>query len=324
MKCASDTWVIVLAAGEGSRLHCLTRTSGGVAVPKQFCSLSGGLSLLQETLRRAAAIAQPDHVCAIVAEQHRHWWCDPLRSLDANNIIVQPSNRGTANGVLLPLLHILRRDPDARIVLLPSDHYVDDEAVLTAAMHDALDALDTRPRDIVMLGIKPDRFDGELGYIVPGIPDASGSCAVARFVEKPPAALAQSLMDSCALWNTFIVVACAQALLQLYVERFPQIVAEMKAVVAADADRPDEPVEAHRLYRDLADIDFSRHIVEGVEARLRVLPVAACGWSDLGTPKRLAETLNRLPPRSTEHAQRVGVLSLAARFAASDAIHAAA
>ncbi len=324
MSGGGDTWVIVLAAGEGRRLHCLTTTSVGVAVPKQFCSLYGGRSLLQETLRRAAAIAQPDHVCAVVAEQHRHWWRRALKSLESGNIIVQPRNRGTANGILLPLLHIVRRDPDARIVLLPSDHYVEDEAALAAALHGALHALDTRQNDIVMLGIEPDQVDTELGYIVCGAPDTTGTCSVERFVEKPSAAVAQSLLTVGALWNTFIVVVRAQALLQIYVERFPRVVAGMRNAVEADADRPDDPVAAHRLYRNLADIDFSRHLLEGAEATLRVLPVAACGWSDLGTPKRVAETLGRLPPRSGEPMERNEVLSLATRCAATDAVHVAA
>ena len=52
------------------------------------------------------------------------------------------------------------------------------------------------------------------------------------------------------------------------------------------------------LYRDLPDVDFSRHILQGAESVLRVLQVPRCGWSNLGTPKRLAETLQALPPDS--------------------------
>ena len=92
----TNTWALVLAAGEGSRLRSLTTMRSGVAVPKQFCSLQGGPSLLQEALQRAEAVAPRARICTIVAEQHRRWWEGPLWSLPAQNVIVQPDNRGTA------------------------------------------------------------------------------------------------------------------------------------------------------------------------------------------------------------------------------------
>ncbi|HET6471036.1 MAG TPA: NTP transferase domain-containing protein, partial [Pseudomonadales bacterium] len=139
------TWAVVLAAGEGSRLHDLTTTSIGVAVPKQFCSLHGGPSLLQDALRRAQSVAPPERVCAIVASQHRPWWRDLTQVMPERNVIVQPHNRGTGIGILLPLLHVMARDPEARVVLLPSDHHVCDEGVLARALRSAVLELETRP-----------------------------------------------------------------------------------------------------------------------------------------------------------------------------------
>src|SRR6202790_4239075 len=124
MTISSNSWAIVLAGGEGTRLQSLTTDDSGDPVPKQFCSLRGEQSLLAETLQRAAWIVEPNRICVIVAAQHRRWWEPMLSKMTRPNIIVQPSNRGTGNGVLLPLLHILARDPGAHIVLLPSDHYV--------------------------------------------------------------------------------------------------------------------------------------------------------------------------------------------------------
>lgn len=94
----NHTWALVLAAGEGSRLHTLTTTAEGVAIPKQFCSLYGGPSLFEETTRRASHVASTELVCSIVAEQHRQWWEHSTRHLPAGNVIVQPENRGTATG----------------------------------------------------------------------------------------------------------------------------------------------------------------------------------------------------------------------------------
>lgn len=294
MNDTGHTWALILAAGEGSRLRSLTTTRAGIAVPKQFCSLRGGLSLLHETLQRAEAIADRERICTVVAQQHRRWWERALSSLPRSNVIVQPENRGTGNGILLPLLHILDRDPEARIVLLPSDHHVRDEAVLARSLERAVAQLATRNREVLLLGLEPEEVDPELGYIVPGGEDGYGVRSVERFVEKPSDALARSLLGAGALWNAFIVVARAQALLELFSHRFPDVVANMRAVVAHDASNPMEPVAARHLYGTLPEIDFSRHVLQGFESPLRVLAVPPCGWSDLGTPERVARTLRRV------------------------------
>ena len=294
MSTMSHTWVIVLAAGDGRRLHHLTTNESGVPVPKQFCSLRGGRSLLRSALQRAEAVASRRRICTIVAEQHRRWWEPALPTVAENNVIVQPRNRGTANGILLPLLHIVRRDPQARVVLLPSDHYVDDESVLAASLRGAIRKLRSANREVLMLGISPDEADPDLGYIVPGEKIARNLARVNRFVEKPLGSEAQRLIEAGALWNAFIVASHASTLLKLFDASFPWIVKAMQLAVERDASIPREPVATTDLYKQLADVDFSKQVLEGAEAMLRVVPVPPCGWSDLGTPIRLAETLRRL------------------------------
>jgi mannose-1-phosphate guanylyltransferase len=311
-----STWALVLAAGEGSRLRALT-TTNGVAVPKQFCSLQGGPSLLQEALHRAEAVAPRSRICTIVAEQHRRWWQGPLWSLPSQNIIVQPENRGTAAGLLLPLLHIEARDLDARVVVLPSDHYVRDEATLARALRNATTKIRTDRDELYLLGIGPDEADPELGYILPSTNDGTNGLRVAQFIEKPPTTLARSLIERGGLWNAFILVASVRAFVRLFEQRYPDIVAEMRAVVRHDRTDPQIPLAATDLYGRLPELDFSRHVLEGAEASLRVLPVPACGWSDLGTPKRVAEALRRLDndERSYPSLNPTAYLSLAAQHA---------
>jgi len=313
------TWALVLAAGEGSRLQTLTTTRSGTVIPKQFCSLYNGPSLLHEAMKRGLSVASPTHLCAVVAARHRRWWEGPLWSLPASNIIVQPENRGTANGILLPLLHIAVHDPDANIVLLPSDHHVNDEPTLAKALRDTTASLTHFSGDIVCLGIEPEEPDAELGYIVPQAQVEGGTYRVVRFVEKPSPAQARQLIDEGALWNAFIVAAKVRALLSLFEERIPEIVSEMRAVVHRDLDQPHEATAAIDLYSRLPTLDFSRHILQGEEHRLRVRPVPQCGWSDLGTPKGVGEALQRkgrLPTwrASSEHPiSSYGLLSLAAQ-----------
>lgn len=287
-------WALVLAAGDGRRLQGLTQTATGAVVPKQFCSLNGGLSFLEETVRRAETVVPREQVCAIVAAAHQHHWSRHLDSLPPRNVIAQPCNRGTAIGILLPLLHILERDPKARIVLLPSDHYVRSEARLTAALRAAISAGTVSDAGIVLLGIEPCAPDPELGYIVPHRDSRSRYATVERFVEKPSRADAEKLIERGALWNAFIIAADATALLRLFQQRCPEIVREMRRLIKrADTHHCSEVLA--KLYDGLPNLDFSREILQRQEQHLRVLAVPECGWSDLGTPERVAEALRDLP-----------------------------
>jgi len=295
MTVLHHTWAIILAGGDGSRLRALTTNESGVAVPKQFCSLRNGRSLLHEALARAQAVASPEHICVVVAAQHRRWWLPALAGVVNTNIIVQPENRGTAIGILLPLLHILARDPSARIVLLPSDHHVHDEPVLAAALQRGARELYKGCTRVLLLGISPDDADPELGYILPGPLRESGPSAVIQFVEKPDPAEARSLIEAGALWNAFIVMAKADTLLQVFAKKFPQTVANMQKAVALDVEFPGRPDATAVLYQTLPHIDFSHHVLAGEESALGVLPVEHCGWTDLGTPQRVAQTLERFP-----------------------------
>lgn len=311
-----NTWALVLAAGEGTRLRSLTTTSSGIAIPKQFCSLSGGSSLLQDAIRRAASVVDRARLCTVVSADHRRWWESVLWSLPARNVVVQPRNRGTANGILLPLLHIAARDPQARVVLLPSDHYVRAEGTLTLALHTATEQLDDLRTQIVLLGMKPEEADPELGYIVPGRGTAR-TLHVRQFVEKPNPTLARALMEQGAMWNSFILAGRVATFLDLFEQRFPELLRDMRAAVARDLNDPGDAVAATDLYERLPDLDFSRHALEGAEGLLRVLPVAPCGWSDLGTPRRVAEALSRypLPFDAPIETAELGFLNLAAQHA---------
>ena len=294
MGIAGNTWAIVLAGGDGTRLRSLTTDESGVSVPKQFCSLGGDLSLLHEALARASAVAAPAHICVVVTEHHRRWWLPTLAGMISTNIIVQPGNRGTANGVLLALLHVISRDPHARIALLPSDHHVIDEAVLAASLQRGIRELDGGCEHVVLLGIVPDDADPDLGYIIPGSAPAGALAPVSGFVEKPDAGRARNLIKAGALWNAFIVIAHAATLLQVFSKKFPQTVANMKKAVAQDIETPNKPDATAVVYQTLLNIDFSRDLLTGEESALCVLAVGRCGWTDLGTPQRLAQTLQEL------------------------------
>jgi len=312
----AHAWAIVLAAGDGSRLRKLTTTPAGIAIPKQFCSLTGDRTLLENTLHRAGSIAPRQRVCAVVAAHHRQWWQKPLWSAPEANVIIQPSNLGTANGILLPLCYVLERDPGARVVILPSDHFVRDEDVLARSLRSTTAQLAFRRDEVLLLGIEPEAVDPDLGYIVPGASDRRGAFEVAQFVEKPTPTLARALLERGAVWNSFILAARAEALMRLYERRYPEIVLEMRTAVQRELRTSSNGCAIGELYQRLPEIDFSRHVLEGQEAVLRVVPVPQCGWSDLGTLQRVASCLARMQlpvDRATSDAGRDACLNLAAQ-----------
>ena len=290
-----NTWALVLAGGDGTRLRGLTRNESGVVVPKQFCSLRGGASLLQEALQRAAAVAPWQQICTVVAKQHRQWWMPIMNHLPEENVIVQPLNRGTAYGILLPLLRIAARDPDATVVLLPADHYLRDEEVMVASLRRAAELAAVDRESIYLLGIEPDEPDTELGYIVPASNPRDTAAGVARFIEKPGEAQARLLLEQGALWNALILAGSVQTLLGLFDGRYSAAMGAMRRITGTGIES---------VYQSLGDSDFSRDVLQGKESSLQVLAVPPCGWTDLGTPKRIGLTLERLQDEDGGRAAR--------------------
>ncbi|MCD6707247.1 MAG: NTP transferase domain-containing protein [Thiobacillus sp.] len=288
----NHTWAVVLAAGEGKRLAALTMDEEGRHVPKQFCSLHGGPSLFGLALTRARAVVPDDRVCAVVAKGHERWWRENPHDIRPDNLIVQPRNRGTGNGVLLALAYILKRDPQARLIFLPADHHVLDEETLIQAMSSMLAGMPARAREIFLLGIEPDEADPELGYIIPQKATRQDAQGVRHFVEKPSRAVAGKLIQEDALWNSGIFAAAGDLLLDLFKMRFPNHAHSIDNTTARIADPANPPWTLGHLYQQIPDVDFSHHILQLQVADLRVVPVPQCGWSDLGTPYRVSERLN--------------------------------
>lgn len=276
-------WAILLAAGEGSRVRSLTGQVEGVPVPKQFCAMDGRESMLRWAINRATGIIPMERIVVVVASQHRRWWGEELSDLPATNVVVQPRNRGTGVGILLPLLSILQRDPNARVLILPTDHYLEDEQPLREAIVEAVRAVHTDRNRVVLLGMAPQERDAECGWILP-----SGALVgvepVESFVEKPDGDTARALMRRGAVVNSLILVGTGAAMLGLYTDAVPGVLGRFGTwhERSASAWR-----DLEKLYDGLPKCDFSREVLERSCDRLSVVRVSGSGWMDLGTPARL-------------------------------------
>jgi mannose-1-phosphate guanylyltransferase len=276
-------WAILLAAGEGRRVRSLTGQVEGRPVPKQFCTMDGRGSMLRWAIDRAAGIVPVERIVVIVASHHRRWWGEELADLPAANVVVQPQNRGTGVGILLPLLNVLQRDPEARVLILPTDHYLEDEQPLREAIVEGVRAVHADRDRVVLLGMAPQERDAECGWILPESA-AFGVGRVSNFVEKPNAEKARALARRGAVVNSLILVGTGAAMLRLYTETVPDVVESFRdwrngtASVWRDLES---------LYDTLPVCDFSREILERSCDHLSVVRVSGSGWMDLGTPDRL-------------------------------------
>ena len=158
-------------------------------------------------------------------------------------MIVQPRNRGTAPGILLPLLTVMERDPSARVAILPSDHFVEREPVLEGSLRLALESLDEHPDALTLLGITPDSPETGYGCIVPS-ESRRLLRPIERFVEKPESHLAMELFARGGVWNSFLFAARAASLVDRFEQRLPGVLATFRS---AFAQGPRPPTLSMRM-----------------------------------------------------------------------------
>jgi mannose-1-phosphate guanylyltransferase len=290
MNRPTSPWVIVLAGGDGRRLDGAMVHGRRLDRPKQFCCLGGSGTLLRDTLRRAERITDQSRIVAVVRAEHRRWWIDELAQLPSRNVLAEPENHGTAVAILHAVVHVLQHEGDPTLVILPSDHAADEEDVLVEAIkHAARIAVET-PGRFILLGLTPEYPDSDYGWILPDR-DATGVAQpVSRFVEKPTSRVAAGLLSAGALWNSFICATSAQALLRLFGTSQPLV---LRRLLESGALQANDESERRARFQALPCLDFGRDVLEHATVGLHVLAIPPCGWTDLGTPRRLDRWLQR-------------------------------
>src|SRR4051794_40169709 len=131
---AENLWGIVLAGGQGQRLTSVTRAVYGRDVPKQFAALGSDRSFLQQTIDRIAALVPCERTVVVGCRSDEALARRQLAEYRQAQLILQPSRRGTAAGLLLPLAQVLAQDPEATIAVFPSDHAFRREDVFVEAV----------------------------------------------------------------------------------------------------------------------------------------------------------------------------------------------
>ena len=125
-----ERWAVILAGGNGSRMMPLCRRISGCSVPKQFCRIFGRTTLLGQTRRRVSLLVPPSRILTVVNRAHERFYLPLLKGAWAENLVVQPQNRGTAAAILYALCRLCELNPCASVAIFPSDHFVDNDNVI--------------------------------------------------------------------------------------------------------------------------------------------------------------------------------------------------
>ncbi len=267
-------YVVVMAGGAGTRFWPASRR----AHPKQFLSLAADRPLIAQTMARVDVPWANRFV--VTGAAHAEHARQALPDLPSSNLLVEPVGRNTAPCIAWATKVIGQRDPDARIAVLPSDHYIQDTLDFRRHLDAAFGHAGGR---IVLFGIVPTRPETGYGYIKKGPvaddgPPQDGGMpiwSIARFVEKPDRETAeQYLREGDYLWNSGMFVFSARTMLEELERYLPTLTEGLEALLK----KPDA-IEA--IYPRLPKESIDYGVMEKSD-RTSVLP-ASFPWSDVGS-----------------------------------------
>lgn len=270
---------IILCGGSGTRLWPLSRKS----YPKQFVPLMGEQTLFQASVQR---LSGPDYAKPLVLTNadFRFIVTEQLTDIgvDPGAILIEPSSRNTAPAILAAALWLMREDPEALMLVAPSDHVVPDASAFRAAVTAGVAA--AADGQLVTFGIKPDRPETGYGYLE--LNEETGDVSprpigLKSFVEKPKIARAQEMVSSaCFLWNAGIFLFAARDIVAAFQVHAPDLTGPVEAAI--EAGKPD--LGFFRLdpeaWESAEDVSIDYAVMERAD-NLSVVPFAEA-WSDLG------------------------------------------
>ena len=295
-----NRFAVILAGGDGLRLGSFVRKLRGDSLPKQYVKFFNDQSMLETTLQRACMLVPPERQFVVVTKSHFAYpeVEQQLTNYPKIGITVQPVNRDTGLGLLLPLAQLYQRQPDATVAVFPSDHFIEEEERFLNYVKAACDFVERENSKIVLLGIPPSAPESEYGYILANNRWHNvfpfGAREVKRFVEKPEPVLARKLMLRGGLWNTMVIVFKLKPLIECIRAVSPQTHRGFEQIYQA-ADSANFEKVVKQVFAQAESFNLSTGFLQMLplqcERDLVVLPVRGVHWSDWGSEARIMETL---------------------------------
>ncbi len=276
-----NNYCVIMAGGIGARFWPMSRTSH----PKQFIDILGtGKTLIQQTFERFLPVCPKENIYIVTNEMYKQMILDQLEGITESQVLCEPMRRNTAPAIAYAAYKIKEINPEAKLVVAPSDHIILKEDVFTDIITGALKAAADHDW-LLTLGIKPSRPDTGYGYIQfqDGQPldDDNRIRKVKTFTEKPNLELAKTFLESGDfLWNSGIFIWSLNSIIEAFQEHLPEVhnlFAEGEGKYSTD----EETDFINKVYPVCKNISIDYGVME--KAQNVYVMAADFGWSDLGT-----------------------------------------
>ena len=282
-----NSYCVILAGGKGRRLWPCSREQ----YPKQFIDFFGtGRTQLQQTFDRFARLLPADHIYVNTNERYADLVREQLPELPADNLLAEPIYRNTAPSVAWANHRIWRMNPQAVIVVTPSDQTIQNDEAFAKNIMDGISMV-SRHDVFLTMGIKPTRPEPGYGYIQLGEQEEENVYRVQSFTEKPERDFARMFIESGEFyWNTGIFLASSKVLVQSFSVLLPSVLRQLIKEIP-DCSIEQENAYIHEHFPSYPNLSFDYGILE----RADNVCVMKCdfGWADLGTWHGIYEAMQK-------------------------------
>ncbi|MCC7205011.1 MAG: mannose-1-phosphate guanylyltransferase [Phycisphaeraceae bacterium] len=283
--------VMIMAGGSGTRLWPMSRAR----MPKQLIPFINGQSLLEISRDRALELVEEDRLYICAGQGHREMIQRALPGFDAGRYLGEPEGRDTLAAVAFGAAVIRRRDPEAVIAVLTSDHLIEPVETFAAVVKEGFELAERAEPTLVTFGIAPTHPATGFGYLELGRPREGKARVVDQFKEKPDAVTARQYVEAGPqkyLWNSGMFVWKASTLLGC-VERYePEVYRDITAIAEA-WDTPERDAKLAEIYPRIKKISVDYAVMEPASRDDKVevvgLPMELT-WLDVGSWPAFAAT----------------------------------
>ena len=269
--------LVIMAGGIGSRFWPMSTPQH----PKQFIDITGcGRTMIQQSFDRFDGIIDIDHVWVVTSANYKGLVAEQLQGINPQHILLEPCMRNTAPCVAYVSWKIQKEDPEALIVVAPSDHLVLNIPAFQETINKGLDFVAAGNR-ILTLGMTPTRPETGYGYIEQGMEEVNGIYKLAAFREKPnlPTAI-EYLQKGGFTWNSGMFLWSVSTIVSELRQHAPQIAGVMNQMVDSFFT-PEEQTKVNELFPTCEKISIDYAVME--KTKLAYVLPSEFGWSDLGT-----------------------------------------
>jgi mannose-1-phosphate guanylyltransferase len=272
-------YAIIMSGGVGARFWPRSRKHR----PKQFLRTVGAKTMIQMTVDRIRKIVPMERIYIVTNQEYIGTLEAQIPEILPENILIEPMNRDTATCIGLAAIHLLKKDPDAVMIILPSDHLIFEQDEFVDTIGNAI-TLAKETHSLITMGIKPTRPETAYGYIEAGKPLDSYNCAVytaKRFIEKPNKVKAVEFINKGTyLWNSGMFVWEASVLME-EVKRFLPELYDHFMKISHSLGTKEEPHILYQVYQEIDGISIDYGIME---RSTKVLVIEAdFKWDDIGS-----------------------------------------